>query len=59
MREGFKETDMGVYLKELNSLIHSTNFKPLLLILIFQCGINPPLFLILSILTHKMTNYNF
>ena len=46
----FKETYSGVYLKGSNSWIYSTDFKPLLLTLIFQCGINP-LFFLLRILS--------
>ena len=48
-RRFFKETYSDVYPKKPNSFIYSTCFKPLLLILIFQCGINQ-LFFILRIL---------
>ena len=53
-REGrrfFKETYSGVYPKGPNSWIYSTDFKHLLLILIFQCGINPLIFFLLRILS--------
>ena len=46
----FKEIYNGVYAKRPNSWIHSTDFKLLLLTLIFQCGINP-LFFLLRILS--------
>ena len=46
----FKETYSSVYPKWPNSWIHSTCFKPFLLTLIFQCGINP-LFFLLRILS--------
>ena len=41
----FKETYSDVYPKGPNSWIHNTGFKPLLLTLIFQCGINPLFFI--------------
>ena len=46
----FLETYSGIYPKRSNSWIHSTDFKPLLLTLIFQCEINP-LFFLLRILS--------
>ena len=49
-RKFFKETYSGVYLKGPNSWIYSTGFKPILLTLILQYGINP-LFFILRILS--------
>ena len=49
-RRFFKETYSDVYPKEPNSLIYNSCFKPLLLTLIFQCGINQ-LFFILRILS--------
>ena len=44
-RRFFKETYSDIYPKWLNSWIHNTGFKPRLLTLIFQCGINPLFFL--------------
>ena len=46
----FKETYSGVFPKGPNSWIYSIKFKPLLLTLIFQCGINL-LFFLLRILS--------
>ena len=45
-RRFFKETYSDIYPKWPNSWIHNTGFKPLLLTLIFQCGINPLFFLL-------------
>ena len=43
-RRFFKETYSDIYPKWPNSWIHNTGFKPRLLTLIFQCGINPLFF---------------
>jgi len=50
MEKCFKEIDICIYPKRPNSWIHNTSFKHLLLILIFQCEINP-LFFLLRILS--------